>query len=1327
MMKAVMLAALGAVATGAFGEVVETNRINVTKRPEWAQATTVEKLPTAKDWGYKYSFSYYNAKASSKDDSLWGRQDFVVPAQWANDRLRLYFSAITSDMIVFVNGRRVAELPQPRGWVDVTGFAHSGTNELMYFTSRTYVSMSRTIETDPLRREGAWKKPNERPMGLDTKGSIWLERTARPFGLDDAWVTTSFRKMEATVHADVLADADGEATLELVAKRDGKVAFTASGKVALKKGENEVSVTRPWPMPVLWDTDDGNLYDATVTLKAGGKTVGTQQFRFGFREIWTEGRDIILNGHPVHYRVELTWFKLDEKTLPLFREIGRNCIYEQPHPNCWWGCWGTHPLPDEKLLDLCDREGIAVFVPTVKAGCMTRVYTDPTFRRDYLRETRLHMRLYRKHPCVMGWSMSMNSFNPKDAIHPDTLAQRSNYTAGTGSCLQSCAELVRQVDPTRLVYAHADGNLADIASGNCYPNWTPVQEIADYPETWVKKGDMPYFASEYDAIYCGSFYKNFQELLITEYGAIFYGEGAYRMETPYQLANTVANGLKNYGHGNIVGWGGVNTAFVTNCPLYYALRNEYVRETDKFWRLAGLQQWAYFHGANYGQKGGGHEFQKEMVKIHGQWMQPLLCCIAGTPEDTDKTHVYYPGDRIAKRFGSAFDGKGKKVDVVAKWRVVDAKGGDTGLGGEEKWSVPNGGIVRKDFSFAAPDVSRRTDYTIVMDATGSNGTVQHDEFSFTVMPRAKAPSVKRRVVLLDPKGLSGWVTNLVEDAVVLKAETCDLKPEADLLIVGREALAVNGRLPWTTDLVKKGLAVLVLEQHSDVYETFGFRCEEFCARQSFRTELANELMEGLEDGDMGYWRGRPDLLPEYGRLHQQRYTPHPRGSNRHAISSSILEIPEQVGFLPLMQYEFDLNYSPLLRWNHGKGAIVFSTYDFTGRADGTEPGATRFAANLLGYMGRLKSAAGKTVLVNRGKPSTETDAVLKAGGNVLNLAFDSAALAARGLSGVTADVRRATFDGELRTFAPANLSRWRDVLHVTRITSEGAGSEGLYFRKTGGGWFSKTGDEVFLQVSDALLDHRYDDGRNLPKKEASRYWAYRNATIRSIERLRQLECRVRTMLGEESPAPVVAAFGTLAKKPGFVNLPSWYVLGPFDDTPAKTGMKDELPGEKNALKGDTNPNFLYGPKNLDFRKQATPKTDGYVDLAAAMGETNPNSIGFAVCEYDSPDERDAFLRFGVDYFSRTFVNGEEVLNNEKGFNGPCVPNSRTVKVRFKKGRNVITHKIKSGGAGFGFYCNISEPGLDLSAHDPDAKEKKRTEWFYDPDYRQSPPYQYHYW
>lgn len=40
----------------AHADVAETNRINVTARTQWAQATTVDKLPAQSDWGYKYSF-----------------------------------------------------------------------------------------------------------------------------------------------------------------------------------------------------------------------------------------------------------------------------------------------------------------------------------------------------------------------------------------------------------------------------------------------------------------------------------------------------------------------------------------------------------------------------------------------------------------------------------------------------------------------------------------------------------------------------------------------------------------------------------------------------------------------------------------------------------------------------------------------------------------------------------------------------------------------------------------------------------------------------------------------------------------------------------------------------------------------------------------------------------------------------------------------------------------------------------------------------------------------------------------------------------------------
>lgn len=1319
-------AAAGPAVPGADG----AERVNVAARTDYAFGESAENMPGELDWGVaKYSFTYYPKPGTKPGpDSLWARQTFTVPDDWEKDRLRLYFATLDSDIIVFVNGERAAEVQMPRGWADITGLARAGDNELVYFMSRTYASMSRNIKTDPIRRAGSWKPPKGRPMGVG-KGGIWLERTTRPFGLDDAWVTTSFRRREAVVHADVLADHDGEATLSLVAERDGKEAFRAEGVVALRKGFNEVAVTNAWPDPELWDTDDGRLYDATVSLKgAGGANCGERRFRFGFREIWTEGREIILNGHPVHYRTEITWFGLNRDTLPLFRALGRNCIYEQPHRNHWWGAFGTHPFFDEKLLDLCDEEGIAVFLPTVPAGLMGSVYRDPLFRRDYERETRLHMRLYRRHPCIMGWAISMNTFNPKDAIHPSTLGRRSDYSNGQAKCLEECMGMVKEVDPTRLVYGHADGNLCDIATANCYPNWTPVQEVADYPENWMKSGDMPYFAVEYDAIYCGSFYRDNHELVLTEYGAIYYGEDAYRRETDYQLEHTIENGLGNRFHGNIVSWKGVNSEFVANCPLYFDLREEYVRATDRYWRLAGVQMWEYFHGANYGHKGKNipEGFRERMTEIHGSWMQPFLCFIAGGDADGDRTHVYFPGETVSKRFGSCFDGKGGPLEVECRWSVVDASGKPTGIGGKEKWSLPNGGIRRVGFSFKAPDASARADYRIVMDAKASNGAEQHDEFAFTVMPKTEPPALGRRVVLFDPAGRSSWAAALAPGAVVATnaAALPSLDPQRDILVVGREALEVGGFVPWTEELVADGLAVLVLEQKPEVLETFGFRCDDVCARQSFRTEAAGGIMDGLEDSDVGYWRGTPDLLPEYRRERPQRYQAHPRGSSRHAISSTLVEIPVQVGFVPLMQYEFDLDYSPLLRWNRGKGAIVFSTYDFTGRADGTDPAATRLAANVLSYMSRLRSDAGRRVMVNRGAPSPDTDAFLAAGGSVLNLAFDRDALAARGLSGVTQDVRRATFDGVLRSFAPANLSRWRDVLHATRLEDASAGSEGLFLLRKGSGG---RGDEMFLQVGPSLLEDRYLDAEGVPEAEVEINRYRRKAMRRSIERLRQLECRARTFLGEESPPEVAAALCSLAKAPGFAFIESWHVLGPFADDADASLMSAVIPGEENAIAGDTNPNTLYGPDGLDFRKVAEAGKDGYVDLAKTFGETDTSSIGFAVAEYDAPEARDALLKLGMDYFSRTWLNGKEVLDNRKGFGTRCAPGTATVKVHLEKGRNVFTHKIKSGSAGYGFYCELSEPGYDTDAGNGDGKPKSRTDLLYGTGLKQSPPYSYHYW
>ena len=112
---------------GAKFDPKDPDRIDVSSRFVFEKAESADKLPSGK-WDYNYNFSYYSK--GDGQNSIWEMQKFNVPAEWKNDRLRLYFATLQSDVIVFLNGKRVCEIPQPRGWADVTGVAREGENEL---------------------------------------------------------------------------------------------------------------------------------------------------------------------------------------------------------------------------------------------------------------------------------------------------------------------------------------------------------------------------------------------------------------------------------------------------------------------------------------------------------------------------------------------------------------------------------------------------------------------------------------------------------------------------------------------------------------------------------------------------------------------------------------------------------------------------------------------------------------------------------------------------------------------------------------------------------------------------------------------------------------------------------------------------------------------------------------------------------------------------------------------------------------------------------------------------------------------------------------------
>ena len=59
--------------------------------------------------------------------------------------------------------------------------------------------------------------------------------------------------------------------------------------------------------------------------------------------------------------------------------------------------------------------------------------------------------------------------------------------------------IVNHLDPSRIVYHHASGNLGSMHDSNFYPNFAPIQELYDWFEHWATVGVKPMFTCEYGA------------------------------------------------------------------------------------------------------------------------------------------------------------------------------------------------------------------------------------------------------------------------------------------------------------------------------------------------------------------------------------------------------------------------------------------------------------------------------------------------------------------------------------------------------------------------------------------------------------------------------------------------------------------------------------------------------------------------------------------------------------------------------------------------------------------------------------------------------------
>ena len=207
-------------------------------------------------------------------------------------------------------------------------------------------------------------------------------------------------------------------------------------------GTAEVKVSQAWAEAVWWEPGRPQLYQLVTRLEGEGGEIQVE--RFGFREVWIEGPDLMLNDHPIHLVSD--W---GHKLTPFYQT--------EPWIRQWFGMMRdaninhtrlhTHPHP-ALILDLADEEGILVTNETGMHGSGgSQGADDPRYWQAAEDHVRRFVARDRNRPCVVLWSVE------------NEMRWNGDRTDLFKRELPRLRQLFNELDPTRPAYHDGDSSL----------------------------------------------------------------------------------------------------------------------------------------------------------------------------------------------------------------------------------------------------------------------------------------------------------------------------------------------------------------------------------------------------------------------------------------------------------------------------------------------------------------------------------------------------------------------------------------------------------------------------------------------------------------------------------------------------------------------------------------------------------------------------------------------------------------------------------------------------------------------------------------------------
>ena len=449
----------------------------------WEYAITpAEAEPDKMDGNILVPFAVESAlsgvgRAVGENEALWYEREFIVPEEWAGQRVQLNFGAVDWKAEVYVDGAFVGE--------------HTGGYAPFSFdvTDMLAKGKKHSLKVKVTDRTDKWYQP--RGKQVSQPEGIWYT------AVTGIWQTVWMEPVPAS-HIDsyyAVADID-EGTLAVTvdaALEDGdvvEVVLLADGAPVAKAEGREVTLAVPEMR--LWSPSDPYLYDLEIKVLRDGVAADAVKGYTAMRKIsYAADKDghkrMLLNNEPLfqYGPLDQGWWPDGLYTAPSdealafdiekTKEMGFNMIrkHVKVEPSRWyWHCDRLGMLVWQDMPSIADNSTNVWDNRTYENGTDTPVPDDA--KANYYKEWGEIMSAFKVFPCIVTWVPFNEAWGQFDT--------------------EEVVKFTRAQDPTRLINYASGGNFVkcsgDILDLHNYP----------HPEMYLYDKDYINVLGEYGGI-----------------------------------------------------------------------------------------------------------------------------------------------------------------------------------------------------------------------------------------------------------------------------------------------------------------------------------------------------------------------------------------------------------------------------------------------------------------------------------------------------------------------------------------------------------------------------------------------------------------------------------------------------------------------------------------------------------------------------------------------------------------------------------------------------------------------------------------------------------